>query len=137
MTNWTAISTERIDDRWRSSNRPFKNSYRNSHRNSYRNRNYYSRNQWSRARDRRRRRDAHRRYDNGRHHIPRAPNTGLHEFINLTENDKNFPIDPTGDVLHKLAALNIHTINDYVCFGIRHDQKGDNWFYILSNSRSS
>ena len=49
----------------------------------------------------------------------------------MTENDKNSPIDPTGDVIHKLTALNIHTINDYVCFGIRHDQKGDNWLQIL------
>ena len=138
MTNWSATRTERIDDRWRPNNHPYRNSYRNrnsdSYRNSYRSsyRHYNSlRNLSRRERARMRRQNTPRPFENGKHHIERAPNTGLSDFIKVTANDKNFPIDPTGDVVHKLSALNIHTINDYVSFGIKYDEKGDNWLKIL------
>ena len=138
MRNWSATRTERIDDRWRPNNHPYRNSYRNrysdSYRNSYRSsyRHYDSLRYLSRRERRRMRRiNTPRPFENGKHHIERAPNTGLSEFIKATANDKDFPIDPTGDVVHKLSALNIQTINDYVSFGIKYNEKGDNWRQIL------
>ena len=68
------------------------------------------------------------------HEFGNAPSTRLREFIQAIceiNTDRNTPSDPSASAIEKiierLTGFFILTIHDYVSFGLRNDETGDNW----------